>query len=81
MINEAIDKGDHSCTLQSLQVEAAKLSGITPDNSQLYQKVLFGQKTAKAEVREEIRNLCHENNLLLNDHARHSVHTHATSEV
>lgn len=50
MINEAIDKGDHNCTLQSLQVEAAKLSGITPDNSQLYQKVLFAQKMAKAQV-------------------------------
>ena len=64
VINEAIDKGDHNCTLQALQVEAAKLSGTTPDNSQLYQKVLYAQKTAKAEVREQIRNLYHENNSL-----------------
>ena len=50
MINEAIDKGDHNCTLESLQVEAAKLSGITPENSQLYQKVLHAQKMVKAQA-------------------------------
>ena len=54
VINEAIDKGDHDSTLQSLQAEAAKLSGITSENSQLYQKVLLSQKLAKAQVREQI---------------------------
>ena len=50
MINEAIDKGDHNCTLESLQVEAAKLCGITTENSQLYQKVLLAQKIVKAQA-------------------------------
>lgn len=52
VINEAIDKGDHNSTLQCLHAEAAKLSGITSENSQLYQKVLFSQKITKAQVRQ-----------------------------
>jgi len=52
VINEAIDKGDHNSTLQCLHAEAAKLSGITSENSQLYQKVLYSQKIAKAQVRK-----------------------------
>ena len=52
VINEAIDKGDHNSTLQCLHAETAKLSGITSENSQLYQKVLYSQKIAKAQVRK-----------------------------
>lgn len=51
VINEAIDKEDHQNTLQALQADAAKLSSIVPDNSQLYQKLLYSQKMAKAQVR------------------------------
>lgn len=51
VINEAIDKGDDQSTLQALQADAAKLSSITPENSQLYQKLLSSQKIAKAQVR------------------------------
>lgn len=51
VINETIDKGDPQNTLQALQADAAKLSSIVPENSQLYQKLLLSQKTAKAQVR------------------------------
>lgn len=51
VINETIDKGEPQSTLQTLQADAAKLSSIVPDNSQLYQKLLLSQKTAKAQVR------------------------------
>ena len=51
VINEAVDKEDHQSTLQALQAVAAKLSGIVPENSQLYQKLLYTQKMAKAVVR------------------------------
>ena len=51
MINETIDKGEPQSTLEALQADAAKLSSIAPENSQLYQKVLLSQKTAKAQVR------------------------------
>lgn len=51
VINEAIDKGDHQSTLHALQADAAKLSSIAPENSQLYQKLLSSQKIAKAQVR------------------------------
>lgn len=51
VINEAIDKGEPQSTLQALQADAAKLSSIVPDNSQLYQKLLLSQKIAKAQVR------------------------------
>ncbi|PFX34390.1 Ras GTPase-activating-like protein IQGAP1 [Stylophora pistillata] len=53
VINEAIDKEDHQSTLQALQADAAKLSGIDPDNSQLYQKLLHSQKMAKAAKADE----------------------------
>lgn len=53
VINEAIDKGDHNCTLQSLKVETAKLSNIVPGNSQLYQQMLNIQKMAKAQKSDE----------------------------
>ncbi|XP_074632574.1 ras GTPase-activating-like protein IQGAP1 isoform X3 [Acropora palmata] len=53
IINEAIDKGDHNCTLQSLKVETAKLSNIVPRNSQLYQQMLNIQKMAKAQKSDE----------------------------
>ena len=53
VINEAIDKGDDQSTLHALQADAAKLSSIAPDNSQLYQKLLLSQKIAKAQVRME----------------------------
>ena len=57
VINETIDKGDPQNTLQALQADAAKLSSIVPENSQLYQKLLLSQKTAKAQVRimEEVQ--------------------------
>ena len=51
VINETIDKGDPQNTLQALQADAAKLSSIVPENSQLYQKLLLSQKTVKAQVR------------------------------
>ena len=51
VINETIDKGDHQSTLHALQANAAKLSSIAADNSQLYQKLLLSQKIAKAQVR------------------------------
>ncbi|XP_058972434.2 ras GTPase-activating-like protein IQGAP1 [Pocillopora verrucosa] len=53
VINEAIDKEDHQSTLQALQAVAAKLSGIVPENSQLYQKLLYTQKMAKAAKADE----------------------------
>ena len=51
VINETIDQGDHQSTLHALQANAAKLSSIAPDNSQLYQKLLLSQKITKAQVR------------------------------
>ena len=51
VINEAVDRGDANGTLQSLQVEAAKLSAVHPHNAQLYQKVLAKEKSSKAQVR------------------------------
>lgn len=53
VINEAVDKEDHQSTLQALQAVAAKLSGIVPENSQLYQKLLYTQKMAKAAKADE----------------------------
>ena len=50
VINEAVDRGDTADTLQSLLVDAAKLSGVHPGNAQLYQTLLAAEKSSKAQV-------------------------------
>lgn len=50
VINVNIDKGDADETTRSLQVDAAKLSGVDAANAELYQDVLFASKRSKAQV-------------------------------
>jgi hypothetical protein len=52
VINENIDKGDAEDTTRSLEVDAAKLSGVDAANAQLYQDILFASKRSKAQVGE-----------------------------
>ncbi|BFY98703.1 hypothetical protein BsWGS_01743 [Bradybaena similaris] len=48
-INEAIDSGDENATLQALQLPAAKLKNISPEQAFHYQVLLAKRKDKKAE--------------------------------
>lgn len=50
LINEAIDSGDENATLQALQLPAAKLKNISPEQAFHYQVLLAKRKDKKAEV-------------------------------
>ncbi|KAM6425904.1 ras GTPase-activating-like protein IQGAP1 isoform 1-T1 [Liasis olivaceus] len=52
-INEALDEGDSRKTLQTLQIPAAKLEGVTPKVAQHYQDVLLRAKREKAQETQD----------------------------
>ncbi|NXV08024.1 IQGA1 protein, partial [Cettia cetti] len=49
LINEALDEGDTTKTLQALQTPAAKLEGVAPKVAQHYQDTLLRAKREKAQ--------------------------------